>query len=247
MSGKRSIDLNADLGEGGACDAAMIALVSSANIACGGHAGNESTMREAVAACIAAGVAIGAHPGYEDPEHFGRRELAVSDSEAAEMVKRQINRLAEVAGDGIRHVKLHGALYHQADCDPSLAAAVTAAVARLLPGCVFFTPPGGELAKAGKDAGLRVVVEGFADRRYAPDGKLVPRSEPDSVISDIDDAVAQVIEIVGMQRVRTADGSFHPLPAGTICVHGDSPRALEILKAVRQSLLGAGFAVLPVA
>jgi 5-oxoprolinase (ATP-hydrolysing) subunit A len=248
MSDMRSIDLNADLGEGGALDVAMIAQVSSANIACGGHAGNESTMREAVAACIAAGVAIGAHPGYEDPEHFGRRELAVPDREVAEMVKRQITRLAGVAaqaGAGIRHVKLHGALYHQAGRDASLAAAVTGTVAKLLPGCGFFTAPGGALAEAGHEAGLRVVVEGFADRRYAPDGRLVPRSEPDSVITDMDDAVAQAMEIAGMRRVRTGDGSFHPLPAETICVHGDSPRALEILEAVRQALLRAGFAISP--
>ena len=245
MSDTRSIDLNADLGEGGARDALMIARISSANIACGGHAGNEPTMREAVAACIAAGVAIGAHPGYEDPEHFGRRELALSASEVVEMVKRQILRLSALAGPAIHHVKLHGALYHQADRDASLAAAVAGTVAQLLPGCGFFTPPVGELAKAGNDAGLRVVVEGFADRRYAPDGQLVPRSEPDSVIADMDDAVAQAMEIASMQRVRTADGSFLTLPAETICVHGDSPRALEILDAVRQALLRAGFAILP--
>lgn len=245
MSGVRSIDLNADLGEGGAQDAAMIALVSSANIACGGHAGNESTMRDAVAACMTAGVAIGAHPGYEDPGHFGRRELVLPVMEVAEMVKRQIHRLAGVAGSGIRHVKLHGALYHQADRDAVLAAAVAACVAKLLPGCGFFTPPGGALAKAGNDSGLRVVVEGFADRRYAPDGALVPRSEADPVIAHADDAVAQAIEIASLRRVRTVDGSFHPLPAETICVHGDSPSSLETLRAVRQALVCAGFAVSP--
>jgi UPF0271 protein len=248
MNDMRPIDLNADLGEGGARDAAMIALVSSANIACGGHAGDDSTMREAVAACLAAGVAIGAHPGYEDPEHFGRRELALPGNEVAEMMKRQVSRLIAVAaqaGAGIRHVKLHGALYHQAGRDASLAAAVAETVARLLPGCGFFAPPGGALAHAGKEAGLRVVVEGFADRRYLPDGRLVPRGEPDSLIAVIDDAVAQAMEIASMQRVRTADGSFHPLPAETICVHGDSPRALEILDDVRQALLRAGFAILP--
>jgi UPF0271 protein len=248
MNDVRSIDLNADLGEAGARDAAMIALVSSANIACGGHAGDDSTMREAVAACLAAGVAIGAHPGYEDPEHFGRRELALPGNEVAEMMKRQVSRLIVVAaqaGAGIRHVKLPGALYHQAGRDASLAAVVAETVARLLPGCGFFAPPGGALAHAGKEAGLRVVVEGFADRRYLPDGLLMPRGEPDSLIAVIDDAVAQAMEIASMQRVRTADGSFHPLPAETICVHGDSPRALEILDAVRQALLRAGFAILP--
>jgi UPF0271 protein len=248
MSEMRSIDLNADLGEGGARDAAMIARVSSANIACGGHAGNDSTMREAVAACIAAGVAIGAHPGYEDPQHFGRRELALPATEVAAMVKRQITRLAAVAaetGAAIHHVKLHGALYHQADRDATLAAAVAQSVAQGLPACGFFTPPGGALAKAAMDAGLRVVVEGFADRRYAADGQLVPRSQPDSVIVDIEDAVTQAMEIAGMQRVRTVGGACRELPAETICVHGDSPRALEILEALRQALLRGGFAILP--
>jgi len=247
MSGVITIDLNADLGEGGTRDAEIIALASSANIACGGHAGNESTMREAVAACLGAGVAIGAHPGYEDPEHFGRRELVLPARDVSEMVKRQITRLADVAtesGAVIRHVKLHGALYHQADRDATLAAAVTGCVAKLLPGCGFFTPPGGALAKAGNEAGLRVVTEGFADRRYASGGQLVPRSEPGSVIADIEDAVAQAIEIACRRRVRLADGSFEPLPVETICIHGDGPRALEILDAVRQALLHAGFAIL---
>lgn len=245
MSDMRSIDLNADLGEGGARDAAMIALASSANIACGGHAGNDTTMREAVAACIAAGVAVGAHPGYEDAEHFGRRELAIPASGVANMITRQIHRLAAVAGSGIHHVKLHGALYHQADRDASLASAVTESVAKLLPGCGFFTPPGGALARAANDAGLRVVVEGFADRRYSPGGGLLPRNEPDSVITDIDAAVAQALEIAFMRRVRTADGSLIALPAETICIHGDSPRALEILKALREALLDAGFSIRP--
>lgn len=244
MCGMRSIDLNADLGEGGNRDAEMITRVSSANIACGGHAGNEATMRSAVAACIRAGVAIGAHPGYEDPGHFGRRELALPANTVVEMIARQIHRLAAVAGTGIRHVKLHGALYHQADRDATLAAAVTRCVANLLPGCGFFTPPGGALAKAGNEAGLRVVTEGFADRRYAPGGRLVPRSEPASVIADIEDAVAQAIEIACRGRVRIAHGSFEPLPAETICVHGDGTHALEILDAARQALLRAGFAVL---
>jgi UPF0271 protein len=246
MTGLRSIDLNADLGEGGTRDAEMIALASSANIACGGHAGNESTMREAVAACIRAGVAIGAHPGYEDPEHFGRRELAMPANAVAEMIARQIHRLAAVAGTGIRHVKLHGALYHQADRDSSLAAAVTGCVAKLMPGCGFFSPPGGALAQAGNEAGLRMVVEGFADRRYAADGQLVPRSGPASVIADVEAAVAQAIEIACRGRVRTMGGAFHTLPAETICVHGDGPQALEILDAVRQALLRAGFAILPI-
>jgi 5-oxoprolinase (ATP-hydrolysing) subunit A len=246
MSEMRSMDLNADLGEGGAHDAAMIALASSANIACGGHAGNETTMREAAAACIAAGVAIGAHPGYEDAENFGRREMALSYGEVADMITRQIQRLAAVASTGVHHVKLHGALYHQAARDASLASAVAGAISKLLPGCIIFTPQGGALALTGNDAGLRVVAEGFADRRYTSGGGLVSRSEPDAVITDVDAAVAQAMDIALMRRVRTADGPLIPLHVETICIHGDTPRSLEILKAVRKALLHAGFAIRPV-
>lgn len=248
MIDPRTIDLNADLGEGEDRDAAMIAQISSANIACGGHAGDLSTMREAVASCISAGVAIGAHPGYKDPAHFGRRALAIPAMEVADMVKEQILLLEGVAakaGATIRHVKLHGALYHQANQDALLAAAVVGAIAELLPQCCFFAPPAGALAQAGKTAGLQVMAEGFADRRYTPDGQLMPRREPNSVIVDVDEAVAQAMEIAQMQRVRTVDGSFHPLPAETICVHGDGERALEILSAVRQALLRENFAIQP--
>jgi 5-oxoprolinase (ATP-hydrolysing) subunit A len=248
MNAGRAIDLNADLGEGGTRDVWLLPLLSSANIACGGHAGDAQTMRLTVAACMQAGVAVGAHPGYEDPGNFGRRMLVMPAADVLEMVARQVGRLAAVAADAgarVRHVKPHGALYHQADLDPALAAAVAEAAARVLPGCGFFVPPDGALAAAGRQAGLRVVAEGFADRRYAADGQLVARSEPASVIEGIDDAVAQAMEIACGRRVRTADGSFRPLPAETLCVHGDNPQALEILQAVRQALLRAGLAILP--
>jgi UPF0271 protein len=243
MTGKRAIDLNADLGEGGPHDAAMIALVSSANIACAGHAGNESTMRDAVFECLAHGVAIGAHPGYEDPECFGRREQVMKHAEVACMIDRQIQRLLALAGDRVAHVKLHGALYHQADRDASLAASVTEAIARLLPGSIFFTPSGGELAKAGFDAGLQVVVEGFADRRYTRSGFLMSRDKPDAILSDINEAVEQAMDIASMQRVRTVDGSYFPLPAKTICVHGDNQSCLKTLQSVRDALILAGFVI----
>jgi len=237
----RRIDLNADLGEGGSQDAALIALASSANIACGGHAGDESTMRAAIDACHAAGVAIGAHPGYEDRAHFGRRPLQLAPAAVTAMVARQVGRLAQMTP--LQHVKPHGALYTQADRDPTLAAAVAEGVAGVAPACLFYVPPGGELAAAGAGAGLHVRAEGFADRRYAVNGSLVPRGEAGAVIADAGTAVAQALQIACEGRVRTVAGNWCALPAETLCVHGDGAHVLEILRAVRQALMDAGFEI----
>jgi UPF0271 protein len=238
----RTIDLNVDLGEGGSHDAELIAWASSANIACGGHAGDEATMRAAVSACQSAGVAIGAHPGYEDREHYGRRPIHLTAEEVSELVRRQIRRLAEI-GAVIDHVKPHGALYHQADADPALAAAVAEAVRCELPGCRFYVPPGGALERAGKNAGLAVIEEGFVDRRYRHDGKLVPRGETGAVIHEPETAVAQALEIALRKQVVTMCNQYVSLPARTLCVHGDGPDAVVLLKAVRQALEAAGFTI----
>jgi UPF0271 protein len=242
----RTIDLNVDLGEGGSHDAELIAWASSANIACGGHAGDEATMRAAISACQSAGVAIGAHPGYEDREHFGRRPMQLTAEEVTELVRRQIRRLADIGsgiGAEIDHVKPHGALYHQADADPSLAAAVAEAVRGELPGCRFYVPPGGALERAGKNARLVVIEEGFVDRRYRHDGKLVPRGETGAVIHDPEKAVVQALEIALHKQVETMGNQFVSLPARTLCVHGDGPDAVVLLKAVRQALEAAGFTI----
>jgi UPF0271 protein len=234
------MDLNADIGEGGLRDAALIALVSSANIACGGHAGDESSMRAAIDACLAAGVVIGAHPGYEDRENLGRRSMNLAPSAVADLVTRQVSRMAEMtarAGGVVHHVKPHGALYLQADLDPALASAVAEGVALVLPGCGFYVPPGGCLAAAGADAGLQVKAEGFMDRRYAENGQLVSRSQADAVIDDVGEAVTQALQIIRERSVKTVTGSSFPLTVQTLCVHGDSPQALEILRAVRHALL----------
>jgi 5-oxoprolinase (ATP-hydrolysing) subunit A len=239
----QTIDLNVDLGEGGSEDARLISLASSANIACGGHAGDETTMRNAIAAAITAGVAIGAHPGYEDREHFGRRALDLPPMEIADMVRRQVERLAlqaNAAGAQIHHVKPHGALYLQANRDPELAAAIADAVSRLIPGCRWYVPPTGCLAEAGNAAGLVVIPEGFVDRRYGENGDLLPRSEPGAVIEDLASAVAQAGEIALNQRVLSISGNWLPLPAATLCVHGDGQHAVDTLRSVRNSLEAAG-------
>lgn len=242
----RSIDLNVDLGEGGNEDAALIALASSANIACGGHAGDESTMRTAIETALAAGVSIGAHPGYEDRENFGRRALDMPPTEVTALVARQITRLMDIAastGAVIHHVKPHGALYLQANRDAKLAEAVVEGVRQLLPGIAFYVPPVGELAKAGKGAGLHIVPEGFVDRRYAETGDLLPRSEPGAVIDDLTTAIAQAKNIALHQRVISISGNPIPLPADTLCIHGDGFHAAETLGAVRAALEAAGVAI----
>jgi UPF0271 protein len=242
----RTIDLNADLGEGGSQDAALIALVSSANIACGGHAGDDKTMRAAIDACLAAGVAVGAHPGYEDREHFGRRPMSLAPAAVTELVASQLGRFAEIAaraGARVHHVKPHGALYNQSDRDSKLAAAVVEGVASVVPDCLFYAPPAGALAAAAKMAGLRLRAEGFADRRYTESGELVPRGKAGAMIEEVGEAVAQAMQIASKGRVQTTAGTWFPLPAQTFCVHGDSLHALEILRAVRQALVAVGIKV----
>ena len=242
----KRIDLNADLGEGGPDDAALMALVSSANIACGGHAGNSDTMRTAIRLAMAAGVSIGAHPGYEDREHFGRRPLDLPSEQVREMVENQLRNFHEIAradGAEVRHVKPHGALYNQADRSPDLAAAVAEAAHSVFPEAALFGPPAGCLEAAARTAGLEFVAEGFADRRYSPDGTLVPRSEADAVIEIPNEAVAQALEIARNSSVRTPNGSQISLPARTLCVHGDGPASVTLLKSLRNALEAQGFSI----
>lgn len=240
------IDLNADLGEGGTNDAALIALVSSANIACGGHAGDETSMRVAIDACLAHRVALGAHPGYEDPQNFGRSPLDLPPERVGGMVARQLERfagIAAVAGGLVHHVKPHGALYHQADDNPVLAEAIVRRAAEFFPGCHWYAPPGGMLAALAAEHGLRVCAEGFADRRYAANGKLVPRSKPGAVIEDVKLAALQALSIARDQCVTTNAGTVFPLGARTLCIHGDGPHALATLQAIREVLSRAGVAL----
>ncbi len=228
------IDLNADLGEGGTEDERLLGLVSSANIACGGHAGDELTMRRTIDLALANGVAIGAHPGYEDREHFGRRAMAFPLNQVTDLVERQVAvlaRLAEAAGTGLHHVKPHGALYNQADRDALFAAALVEGVTRVSSTAMLYALPGSKLAEAGHAAGLPICLEGFADRRYVPNGSLMPRNEPGAVISNVDEAVAQAMDHAASGKVET------------LCVHGDGPTAVAILTVLRERLESAGLTI----
>jgi UPF0271 protein len=240
------IDLNCDLGEGAPHDAGLMPLVSSANIACGAHAGDEATMRRTIALALEHGVAIGAHPGYEDREHFGRIERNLPPSGVFQLVTTQIRtlqRLAAEQGAGLSHVKPHGALYNQASRDRALADAIAAAVRGIDPSLVLFGLAGGELLAAARAAGLPAASEVFADRTYRADGSLTPRSQPDALIHDEDAACRQVLRLVREGRVRATDGTDIVVEADTVCLHGDGPHAVPFARRLRQALQTAGIAV----
>jgi UPF0271 protein len=239
----KRIDLNCDLGEGAGHDAELMPLITSANIACGAHAGNLSTMIETVELALAHGVAIGAHPGYFDLENFGRSERTISPDEAARIVVIQVEQLYEVAGAKLRHVKLHGALYNQISADAALADGVVAELARLWPNLILYALSGSKLARSARARGLRVAEEVFSDRTYQRDGQLTPRSQPGALIADEASAVAQVMRMVQQGVVRATDGSDWPIRADTICVHGDGVRAVEFARRLRDELTSAGIAL----
>lgn len=235
----RSIDLNCDLGEGAGHDHELMPLITSANIACGAHAGDIATMRATVALAQEHGVAIGAHPGFADREHFGRRELSLDARAIHELVVPQIQRLAELAA--LRHVKPHGALYNLAARDVTVAEAIANAVCSVDPKLILFAPVNSELARAGVTKGLKVAREVFADRTYQRDGSLTPRTRPDALIYAETAAVAQVLRLVQDGVVRTADGAEITLAADTICVHGDGANAVAFAERLGRELRGAGF------
>jgi len=242
---RRSIDLNCDLGEGLPHDAALMPLVSSVNVACGEHAGDASVMRDTVALAIRHGVAIGAHPGHADRPHFGRRTVPITPAAAVHLVVRQVERLADVAGGPPRHLKLHGGLYHQAAQDPSLAAALAAAVAARWPRMLVVGSAGSCLLAAARDRRLAVVEEAFADRMYRADGSLVPRSASAATIDDPAAAANQAVWIALDGRAMAVDGGTIAVPAATLCIHGDGPDPIAIARAVRAALARSGIGIAP--
>lgn len=229
-----NIDLNCDLGEGAGNDEQLMPLITSANVACGAHAGDETTMRRTVQLAKQCGVAVGAHPGYTDREHFGRRELQRPPAEVEAVVLAQIETLAEIAHQEnvpLTHVKPHGALYNQAARQPELARAIAQAVKRFNSQLILVGLAGSHLITAGAEAGLRVAAEGFPDRGYNADGTLMSRSLPGALLTE-PNAVAQ-------QAVRLAAQATPKIR--TLCIHGDGPHAVQFAQAVRAALLQQGF------
>ena len=245
-----SVDLNSDLGEGAGTDAALMPLITSANIACGGHAGNDNTMRAAIELAMKNGVAVGAHPGYPDRERFGRVPLEMDPRELIEAVRRQIDAIAGIAsrlGARVAHVKAHGALYNQAERDPAVARNILFGIQAATGGheLVVFAPPDSAMYAEAKAMGMKAAREGFIDRAYEPDGTLRPRTIAGALVTDPAAAAAQALAFLRDGGVTTTDGSFLKLEVDTLCIHGDTPGAAEIALAVREALRSAKAKVAP--
>jgi UPF0271 protein len=247
------IDLNADVGEhdapeGDDLEDALCATVTSLNIACGFHAGGPDLMRRTLARARHAGSAAGAHPGYADSEGFGRTARSLPARAIENLVAYQVGALAAIAqleGLTLAHVKPHGALYNQAALDPAIARAIADAVRQVDPTLRLFALPGSDLARAAADAGLRAVAEGFADRGYRADGSLVPRDQPGALVTDPAAAAERAVSLARDGFVLAVDGTRIALRVESICVHGDTPGALAIARAVRAALEAAAIEVAP--
>jgi UPF0271 protein len=248
-----TIDLNADLGEGFgysrlAEDEALLDLVSSANIACGFHAGDATTMRETVRAAASRGVVIGAHPSYPDIPGFGRRELGLSPKEIRFHVSYQLRAFRDVCrteNAKLSHVKTHGALYNRAAKDSSAADAIVQAIRDVDPSLVLLGLAGSEMARAAKRNGLAFAAEAFADRAYKRDGSLVRRHEPGAVIHDVQTVVKRAIMLVRSNTIAADDGTTLGVVAQSLCVHGDNPDALPMLRKLRTALESSGVRIAP--
>ncbi len=242
------LDLNADLGESFGHwrlgdDDALLGIVTSANVACGFHAGDPATMRRVCERAVPARVSIGAHVGYRDLVGFGRRHLVMDPAELGDEVLYQIGALdafARAAGDRVRHVKPHGALYHAVTVDPALAEAVVDAVRRYDPSLVLLGPPGSVLLRQAEEAGLPTAVEAFADRAINPDGTLRSRELPGAVLQDPEAVARRCAEFAATGAFTAVDGTRVATPARTLCLHGDTPDAVILARRVRAALTGAG-------
>ena len=243
-----SVDLNADLGEGAGHDNALLALISSANIACGVHAGNLAMMRASMLAARERGVAVGAHPGFDDRANFGRSEMSLSAEEVFALVLSQVGAFHQAAHSlGIRpqHVKPHGALYNMAARNEEMADAIARAMRAIDPKLILFAPAASALSRAAESNELHVAREVFADRNYMPDGSLVPRGHPEALLHDPEEAADRVFGMLRDDKVRAIDGSEVPVQADTICVHGDTPDAVKFALALRTCLSQVGIMIAP--
>jgi len=246
-----TIDLNADVGESfGAWsmghDAELMPLITSANIACGFHAGDPSVMDRTVALAVRHGVAIGAHPSLPDLAGFGRRPMQITPDEAYQLVLYQSGALqafAHAHGSRLHHIKTHGALYNMAAQDAALSTGIVRAVKAMGDPIILVVPSGSVTEQIAKDAGLRVVREFFADRRYQANGLLVPRSHPDAMITNQKESIAQVLAMIQDGCCRSVSGQVFAIQAETICLHGDHPQAIAFAKALHAALAAAAIRI----
>jgi 5-oxoprolinase (ATP-hydrolysing) subunit A len=229
------IDLNCDMGEGIGNDAAIMPFITSANIACGYHAGNEVTIKKTIELCLKHKVNVGAHPGLADKPNFGRNEINLSESELYQLIHDQLvimQTACDALGAKLHHVKPHGALYNMAVRDEHMSKTIAQAVYDFNPQLIYYGLSGSVMLSAAQAAGLKTANEVFADRTYQPDGTLTPRTQSNALINNVEEAVRQVKQMVTKQSVTAVDGSIVPLKADTICVHGDSEYAVEIVKSL---------------
>ena len=243
---KLSVDLNADLGEGSGHDAELFELISSANIATGFHAGDSDTMHAAISAAMQHGVAVGAHPSFFDRENFGRKELKMPNEEVFDAVAYQLGIFQAIASAlGVRpnHVKPHGALYNMAVRDEKLADAIARGIESVDPKLILFAPDNTELARAGETHGVQIAREIFADRNYLNDGWLVPRTRPDALLRDPKEAAERVLRMLREGKVRSVEGHDIDVRGETICVHGDTPGAVEFARELRTQLEREGVGI----
>jgi 5-oxoprolinase (ATP-hydrolysing) subunit A len=241
-----SIDLNADVGEGSPEDAGLFGAISSANVACGGHAGDDASMRATVQLAAAHGVAVGAHPSFDDRDQFGRREILLSSDQLHELMVGQLTRLSRIAAEqrvALTHVKPHGALYNLSARDAGVAATIAAAVVAFDRSLALVGLSGSPSIAAARRAGLRAASEAFADRGYAADGSLIPRSQPGAVLHDPDVVIARAISMARDGEVTSIDGHRIALEVDTICVHSDTPGAASLARRLRAALEAAGLRV----
>ena len=232
-------NINCDMGEGIGNDEAIMPFITSANIACGYHAGDEDAMKRTVELAMKHNVFIGAHPSYADRENFGRTEINLSLREVYDLITKQIHLLREItktAGTSLHHVKPHGALYNMAARSRPLAAVIALAVKDVDEKLKLFGLSGSHLIKEGRNLGVKTVSEVFADRSYQDDGRLTPRSEPGALINDTNKAVQQVLQMIKEGTVTTVSGKVIPIVAETICIHGDGEHAVEFAKAIRDAI-----------
>ena len=245
------VDLNCDLGESFGnytlgLDGEVIKFVSSANVACGFHASDPLVMQKTVKMAKAAGVAVGAHPGYPDLVGFGRRNLNVQPAELKAMVQYQIGALkafCQAEKIGLQHVKPHGAMYNMAAKDEKLALAIAEGIAEIDPSLILLGLSGSEMLKAAEKLGLKAKKEVFADRAYEEDGTLVARTKPGAMILNEDEAIERVLGMIKFGKVKAVTGREIGIEADSVCVHGDSPKALEFVKKINAALSGEGICV----
>jgi UPF0271 protein len=246
---RKTIDLNCDMGEGYDTDAMIMPYISSVNIACGYHAGNEATIQHTIALALKHKVAIGAHPSYPDKENFGRKDMAMNPEEVFNMVSTQIQlvkSIAEKMGTKMHHVKPHGALYNSAAVKPELASAIVRAIKSIDENLILYGLPYSELEKAALKDGVRFVAEVFSDRTYTDEGRLTPRTDPNAMIIDANASIHQVLQMIKDGTVLSTHKKIIQIKADTICIHGDGQHAVEFAEKISVSLNNNNILIQPI-